>query len=240
MRKDHVGSRIVVALDFADAASALAFVERVPPSSCRLKVGLELFTAAGAPFVTGLVKRGYDVFLDLKFHDIPQTVARACAQAADLGAWMLNVHALGGPRMLAAARAAVGAGPGRPHLIAVTLLTSHDEPDLRAVGLADNAGDGVARLARLAADAGLDGVVCSGREAAALRRTHGAPFMLVTPGIRATPVAGDDQARTLTAAEAIAAGADYLVIGRPITRAPDPVAALDRIAREIDAACSLQ
>lgn len=229
--------RIIVALDFADAATALAFVERLPPQVCKLKVGLELYTVAGAPFVNELAKRGYDVFLDLKFHDIPQTVARACAQAAELGVWMLNVHALGGPRMLAAARAAVGSGPTRPHLIAVTLLTSHDGADLRAVGLADDAGGGVARLARLAADAGLDGVVCSGHEAAALRRTHGTSFKLVTPGIRATPVAGDDQARTLTAAEAIAAGADYLVIGRPITRAADPVATLQQIAREIDTAC---
>lgn len=232
--------RIIVALDFADAATAFAFVERLPPKSCRLKVGLELYTKAGAAFVSTLVARGHDVFLDLKFHDIPQTVARACAQAADLGVWMLNVHALGGPRMLAAARSAIGTGPKRPHVIAVTLLTSHDAADLRAVGLGERADEGVARLAGLAADAGLDGVVCSGQEAAGLRRRHGAAFKLVTPGIRATPVAGDDQARTLTAAQAIASGADHLVIGRPITRAADPLAALRAIAGEIDAACGAQ
>lgn len=234
MLNESPAGRIIIALDFADAASALALVERLP-KTCKLKVGLELYTVAGPLFVTALVKRGFDVFLDLKFHDIPQTVARACARAADLGVWMLNVHALGGPRMLAAARAAVGQAATRPRLLAVTLLTSHDDTDLRAVGLGDDSNAGVLRLAKLAAEAGLDGVVCSGREAKVLRRSHGPKFMLVTPGIRGTSVAGDDQTRTLTAAEAVAAGADYLVIGRPITAAPDPVVALGVVVEQLSA-----
>lgn len=236
MPNESTAGRIIVALDFADAASALALVERLP-TACKLKVGLELYTAAGPLFVTTLVTRGFDVFLDLKFHDIPRTVARTCARAADLGVWMLNVHALGGPRMLSAARAAMGHAATRPRLLAVTLLTSHGDTDLRAIGLGDDSDASVSRLAQLAAEAGLDGVVCSGREAQLLRRAHGPKFMLVTPGIRSASVVGDDQMRTLTPAEAVAAGADYLVIGRPITAAADPLVALDAVVQQLTAAC---
>lgn len=225
--------RVIVALDFPDAGAAQGFVQRVSPAQCRLKVGLELFTAAGPALVGQLAGRGFDVFLDLKFHDIPHTVAQACTQAAELGVWMLNVHALGGRRMLQAAREAVEKSRHRPLLIGVTLLTSHAEEELAEIGLERGAERQVERLAGLARDAGLDGVVCSAAEAARLRRGFGRDFVLVTPGIRRSGEAADDQRRTRTPVEAVAEGADYLVIGRPVTRAPDPAAALDAINREI-------
>jgi orotidine-5'-phosphate decarboxylase len=228
-----VEPRIIVALDFADAGTAQAFVQRVTPAQCRLKVGMELFTAAGPDLVRQLVARGFDVFLDLKYHDIPNTVARACAQAAELGVWMLNVHALGGKRMLLAAREAIENSKHRPLLLGVTLLTSHGEDELAELGLERGAERLVERLAGLVRDAGLNGVVCSPAEAALLRRRFGREFVLVTPGIRKTGDAADDQRRTRTPVEAVAAGADYLVIGRPVTRAPDPAAVLDGINREI-------
>lgn len=230
------GPRLIVALDFAQPAEALAFAARVTPSQCRLKVGLELFTAAGPGLVAQLIGRGFDVFLDLKFHDIPNTVARACERAAALGVWMLNVHVLGGRRMLAEARAAVDKAAHHPLLVGVTLLTSYDTDDLAGVGLGGEPADHVERLAGLAADAGLDGVVCSGHEAARLRQRHGARFVLVTPGIRSAGAPADDQRRMLTPGEAIAHGADYLVVGRPVTRAADPGAALAAISAEIRAA----
>ncbi len=230
------GPRLIVALDFAQPAEALAFAARVAPSQCRLKVGLELFTAAGPELVAQLAGRGFDVFLDLKYHDIPATVARACARAAELGVWMLNVHTLGGRRMLAEARAALDRVARRPLLVGVTLLTSHDVDDLAALGLGGEPAEHVERLAGLAADAGLDGVVCSGHEAARLRRRHGERFVLVTPGIRPAGAPADDQRRTRTPAEAVAHGADYLVIGRPVTRAADPGAALAAIDAEVRAA----
>jgi orotidine-5'-phosphate decarboxylase len=226
-------SRIVVALDYPDPEAARRFVARVRPELCRLKVGKELFVAAGPSFVEELVDQGYAVFLDLKFHDIPNTVAQACKTAARLGVWMINVHASGGPRMLAAAREALE-GPGeRPLLIAVTVLTSMGGEELRAVGVADEPETQVLRLAGLARDAGLDGVVCSAREAPALRQAMGEGFFLVTPGIRPAGSDAADQTRILTPAQAIRAGSDYLVIGRPITQAGDPVAALREIAAEI-------
>jgi orotidine-5'-phosphate decarboxylase len=227
------GARVIVALDLPDAASALAFAARVTPAQCRLKVGLELFTAAGPAVVSNLVARGFDVFLDLKYHDIPTTVARACAQAANLGVWMLNVHALGGMKMMQAARQAIGGAAHRPLLIGVTLLTSHGDDDMHDIGLPRGTALHVERLAGLARTAGLDGVVCSPLEAAVLRRRFGRDFLLVTPGVRPAGGAADDQSRTRTPAEAVAEGADYLVIGRPITRAPDPMAALEAINREI-------
>ena len=222
---------VIVALDFPTGAEAENCAARLDSRQCRLKVGLELFTAEGPRLVERLQTRGFDIFLDLKFHDIPNTVAQACARAAALGVWMLNVHALGGPRMLAAARRAV-TGPTK--LIAVTVLTSHDEADLALLGL-DPAASTVTRLAVLAAEAGLDGVVCSGHEASRLRTQHGADFLLVTPGIRPATADRQDQRRVMTPAEAAAAGASHLVIGRPITAASDPAAAVADIAREFAA-----
>src|SRR3989344_3130824 len=227
------GSRLIVALDFATAAEAQAFAARVTPSQCRLKVGLELFTAAGPALVSELVGRGFDVFLDLKYHDIPNTVARACTRAADLGVWMLNVHALGGRQMLEAARAAVDQAAHHPLLIGVTVLTSHEEHDMADLGLPRDIGAQVERLAQLAQDCRLDGVVCSPREAERLRRRCGRKFSLVTTGIRPANAPTDDQRRTLTPGEAIAQGADYLVIGRPGARAPAPAAVLAQIADDV-------
>ncbi|MCP5276999.1 MAG: orotidine-5'-phosphate decarboxylase [Thiobacillus sp.] len=225
---------IIVALDYPDAASARAFVARVRPEACRFKVGKELFVAAGPGFVSELVEQGFSVFLDLKFHDIPNTVAQACKAAARLGVWMMNVHASGGPRMLAAAREALESGTGeRPLLIAVTVLTSMGEEELLAIGVQSAPEDQVVRLARLTQEAGLDGVVCSAREAPRLRRELGRDFALVTPGIRPAGAEAGDQTRILTPGQALAAGADYLVIGRPITQAADPLAALASISREI-------
>jgi orotidine-5'-phosphate decarboxylase len=226
--------RVIVALDFPDAEGALALAQRLDPATCALKVGKEMFVAAGPEPVRAMVARGFRVFLDLKFHDIPNTVARACAAATRLGVWMINVHAAGGAAMLAAARTAVNEaaaeqGRAAPLLIAVTVLTSLRDDDLRATGIADDTARQAVRLARLTADCGLDGVVCSAQEAPALRAALGAGFKLVTPGIRPAGSAADDQSRIVTPQAAIANGADYLVIGRPIVEARDPVAALAAI-----------
>lgn len=226
-------TRIIVALDYSDAREALEFVNSVDPARCRVKVGKELFTRAGPMLVEHLVADGFDVFLDLKYHDIPQTVARACAAAAELGVWMLNVHALGGRRMMQAAREAVDGSSTRPLLIAVTVLTSMDHQDLTEVGLDGTPEDNVLRLATLARESGMDGVVCSGREAARLRVSQGSDFILVTPGIRPMQYAQADQKRVMSPAEAIRCGSDFLVIGRPITAADDPVSALLTIESEI-------
>jgi orotidine-5'-phosphate decarboxylase len=225
--------RIIVALDFPDAKSALDLVARLDPAGCRLKVGSELFTSAGPPLVDQLVARGFGVFLDLKFHDIPNTVASACRAAARMGVWMMNVHASGGRALMEAARAAIPPGERAPLLIAVTVLTSMQASDLTEIGIAGTPDEVVLRLAALTRSCELDGVVCSAREAAALRKTCGDSFRLVTPGIRPTDASADDQQRIMTPAAAIAAGADYLVIGRPVTRAADPLEALDRINAEI-------
>lgn len=225
--------RVIVALDFASAEAALAFAARLEPRACRLKVGKELFTAAGPALVEKLAQRGFDIFLDLKFHDIPHTVGGACRAAAQLGVWMLNVHALGGRAMLEAAREAVAASRQPPLLIAVTLLTSMAARDLADVGIAGDPAAAALRLAQLAQASGLDGVVCSAQEAQLLRRACGGKFLLVTPGIRLSAGEADDQQRIMTPAAAIAAGADYLVIGRPVTQASDPAAVLDKINREI-------
>jgi len=228
-----IGPRVVVALDMSNAESALAFAARVRPEQCRLKVGYELFTGAGPAIVEALVAKGFDVFLDLKFHDIPNTVAKACSVAADLGVWMLNVHAFGGQRMMDAAREELEKHQRRPLLIAVTVLTSHDAADLAGIGLPATPESQVLQLAALAKASGLDGVVCSAREAASLRARHGFNFRLVTPGIRPTGSAAGDQRRIVTPLEAVRAGADYLVIGRPITQAADPLATLTAINREL-------
>ena len=225
--------RVIVALDYDNAGDALAFADAVHPSDCRLKVGLELFTLAGPSLVEKLTSRGFDVFLDLKFHDIPNTVAQACRAAAQLGVWMLNVHTLGGPRMLAAAREAIDGCPDKPLLIGVTILTSHSAEELLQIGLTQSPSEMVVNLASMAQQAGLDGVVCSPHEAASLKQTQGDAFVLVTPGVRPAGSDNNDQARIMTPAEAISQGSDYLVIGRPITRAPDPAAALAEIIASI-------
>ncbi|MCX7628257.1 MAG: orotidine-5'-phosphate decarboxylase [Methylophilaceae bacterium] len=225
--------RIIVALDYPDAASANRLVARLDPALCRLKVGKELFTAEGPAFVASLVHRGYGVFLDLKFHDIPNTVARACLAASRLGIWMLNVHASGGRAMMEAAREAVEHAATPPRLIAVTVLTSMNQPTLAEIGVGDTLHEQVLRLARLAAQCGLDGVVCSAQEAPMLREDIGSDFLLVTPGIRPADACLDDQARVVTPAKALRQGSDYLVIGRPITQAPDPLQALQRVQAEI-------
>ena len=225
--------RVIVALDFATAEEALAFAARVTPTQCRLKVGLELYTLAGPALVRALIDRGFDVFLDLKFHDIPNTVERACRQAADLGVWMLTVHCLGGRAMLEAARRGVGDAAERPRVVGVTLLTSLDADAVREIGLSGDVTTRALALADIARHARLDGVVCAPTEAQALRRKFGPDFLLVTPGIRPPGAELGDQQRVLTPAQAIEQGSDLLVIGRPITRAPDPLATLAAIEREI-------
>jgi len=225
--------RIIVALDYPQAAPALELAARLDPALCRLKVGKELFTASGPDFAGFLMGRGFEVFLDLKFHDIPNTVAQACKAAANLGVWMVNVHALGGRRMMEAARDALANVPNRPKLIAVTVLTSMAQEDLNELGIDSTPADMVLRLARLAHDSGLDGVVCSAQEAALLRRECGEGFCLVTPGIRPADSAADDQSRVMTPRAALEAGSSYLVIGRPITKAADPLRALQDITQQI-------
>lgn len=226
--------RVIVALDYTNASDAFLIVQHLSPEVCRLKVGKELFTRSGPDFVRELSARGFDVFLDLKFHDIPNTVAQACRAAADLGVWMVNVHAQGGRKMMTAARAALAEyGEQRPLLIAVTILTSLGAEDIAEVGLQGSPGENVQRLAVLTKDCGLDGVVCSPLEAQALRQCLGDEFRLITPGVRPAGAAQDDQRRVMTPAEALAAGASYLVIGRPITQAADPIAALVAINAEL-------
>lgn len=223
-------SRVIVALDFDDLSLANHFIDQVSPEVCRLKVGKEMFTCFGPDFVSGLVNKGFDVFLDLKFHDIPNTVAKACKAAADLGVWMLNVHAAGGPEMMAAARNAIDVfGSAKPRLISVTMLTSMDETQANAIGIECGVEKQVLRLAKLTRDTGLDGVVCSAQEARMLKSTLGAEFCLVTPGIRPAGSAPDDQSRVMTPKQAIDAGSDYLVIGRPVTQSSDPVKTLEEI-----------
>jgi orotidine-5'-phosphate decarboxylase len=229
-------TKIIVALDYADATSAMALVGRLDPALCRLKVGKELFTAAGPDLVRALVARRFEVFLDLKFHDIPNTVAAACRAAAELGVWMVNVHASGGRRMMTAAHQALAARERRPLLIAVTVLTSMSAEDLHEVGVAEPPAEHVLRLAQLARTCGLDGVVCSAQEAPMLRREFGAGFRFVTPGIRPAGADAGDQRRVMTPAEALQNGATDLVIGRPITGAADPLAALEAIRRDIERA----
>ena len=228
------GPRIIVALDYASAEAALACAARLSPTLCRLKVGMELYTAAGRRLVEELIDQGFDIFLDLKYHDIPTTVAKACDAAARLGVWMLNVHTLGGYAMLQAARDAVDTAPRHPLLVGVTLLTSHGSADLLAIGLPADARSQVERLAGLAHKAGLDGVVCSAQEARKLRTKFGAGFVLVTPGIRPAGSPLDDQQRVLTPLEAMEQGSDYLVIGRPITQAYDPQRKVQEIQRDIE------
>jgi len=225
--------KIIVALDYPEAAPALDLVARLEPALCRLKVGKELFTAAGPQGVEQFMRRGFEVFLDLKFHDIPNTVAQACKAASALGVWMVNVHALGGRRMMEAAREAVAQAAKPPKLVAVTVLTSMSQEDLVELGIDAKTADLVLRLATLARDSGLDGVVCSALEAASLRQHCGSKFCLVTPGIRPLRAMQDDQVRVMQPRAALENGSNYLVIGRPITHASDPLLALQNILQEI-------
>ena len=226
--------RIIVALDFSDPEQAEDLAGKLDPARRKLKVGKELFTRAGPDAVRQLVQRGYDVFLDLKFHDIPSTVAAACEAAAQLGVWMLNVHASGGRHMLRSAREAIDRCDHRPLLVGVTVLTSLTAEDLAEVGMARRpVEEQVLKLAQLSSACRLDGVVCSAQEAAMLRAEFGPDFLLITPGIRPSGSGASDQQRVTGPAEALAAGSDYLVIGRPITRAADPGQALAEIEAEI-------
>jgi len=210
----------------------MQLVDQLEPSLCRLKVGKELFTRCGPSLVKQLVDKNFDVFLDLKYHDIPNTVAKACAAAADLGVWMLNVHALGGEKMMSAARQALS-GDNSPLLIAVTWLTSSGQVELDALGIKQTPQDMVTRLALMSQNAGLDGVVCSAQEAPVLRESMRTDFLLVTPGIRLSDAKKDDQCRVVTPEKAIKDGASYLVIGRPITQANDPCKVLRTIISDI-------
>ncbi len=226
--------KVIVALDMADSSSALQFIDKLVPGSCRLKVGKELFTVAGPQFIERLVSQGFDVFLDLKFHDIPNTVRKAVYAASKLGIWMLNVHASGGSDMLQAAREGVDmAGVNRPFLIAVSVLTSMSDSNLKETGVNSSVAEQVLRLTRLAVSAGLDGMVCSAQEAVALRENFGEAPLLVTPGIRPEGSQQDDQQRVMTPRKAIEAGASYLVIGRPITQHREPSAVLDSINKSL-------
>ncbi len=229
------GSPIVVALDFPDEASSLQLVSQLDPALCRLKVGKEMFTRLGPSWVERLQTEGFDVFLDLKFHDIPNTVAAALRVAADLGVWMVNVHASGGRSMLTAAAEALAHFDRRPILTAVTVLTSMDEQELSEIGIAVSVEAQVERLAKLSRDCGVDGVVCSAREVGLVKRVCGSDFLTVTPGIRPEGAELGDQKRVMTPPQAVGAGVDYMVIGRPITRASDPLATLRAIHASLSA-----
>lgn len=232
MQSNQHDPKIIVALDYADADSALKLVHQLDPKLCRLKVGKELFTAAGPQFVEKLTHSDFGVFLDLKFHDIPNTVAKACAAASNLGVWMLNVHASGGLEMMQAAKQAVDSSTQHPLLIAVTVLTSMNQQTLNQIGIHTDLATHVMNLATLTKQASLDGVVCSAMEAQSLRANLGNDFCLVTPGIRPANASKDDQSRIVTPADALKLGSSYLVIGRPITKAENPLAALQAIHAE--------
>ncbi|MCW9012898.1 MAG: orotidine-5'-phosphate decarboxylase [Gammaproteobacteria bacterium] len=225
--------KVLVALDYPAEQSALNLIDQLDPALCRLKVGKEMFTLLGPDFIEKIHTKGFQVFLDLKFHDIPNTVAKACEAAANLGVWMLNVHALGGRRMMDAAANAIANSENKPYLIAVTVLTSMSDTDLNEIGIQQSTGELALHLANMARSSGLDGVVCSAQEASAMRQQSGDEFLLVTPGIRPTGSKQDDQRRIMTPADAIRAGASYLVIGRPITQANDPISVLRTINSEI-------
>ncbi|BFT30417.1 orotidine-5'-phosphate decarboxylase [Alteromonas sp. D210916BOD_24] len=227
--------RVIVALDYDNKDTALAFVDKLDPSLCKLKVGKEMFTLFGPEFVKALINKNFDVFLDLKFHDIPNTVAKACKAAAELGVWMVNVHASGGLPMMKAAKEAI-ANSRHPStkLIAVTVLTSMDEVQLSDVVSGVTPEQQVLRLAALTEKAGLDGIVCSAQEAKALRETHQDNFLLVTPGIRPVGTEAGDQKRVMTPPDAIESGVSYLVMGRPITQADDPIAVLKAVNASIN------
>ena len=227
-------SKIIVALDFDNIQKAEALVDKLDPSLCKLKVGKEMFTLFGPAWVKSLIEKDFPVFLDLKFHDIPNTVAKACKAAAELGVWMVNVHASGGAKMMqAAADALVNYGSQRPLLTGVTILTSMDEQQFSDIGYQRNIKQQVIHFAKMAKDSGLDGVVCSAQEASELRAELGEDFNLVTPGIRPVGSEQGDQSRIMTPEKALRAGSSYLVIGRPITQATDPLKSLCEISESI-------
>lgn len=227
--------QIVVAMDFDSAQACLKLAQSLDPKFCRLKVGKELFTACGPMIVERLQALGFEVFLDLKFHDIPATTAKAVRAAASLGVWMVNVHASGGPQMLEAAAEALANTQNRPWLIAVTVLTSMSAAELAASGCSKNLNEQVRFLASMAMNHGLDGVVCSALEAGALKQSVSPKLVTVTPGIRPEWAASNDQSRIMSPEQAVANGADYLVIGRPITQADKPAAACERIVQSLEA-----
>lgn len=229
-----MSSRVIVALDYPDKQAMFEFVDKIQPDDCRLKVGKELFTRAGPDVVRELAKRGFDVFLDLKYHDIPNTVARACEAAAELGVWMLNVHAMGGQAMMQAAREALQ-GDDAPLLIAVTVLTSSGPDELESIGIKASPEDTVKRLAIMAQQTGFDGVVSSAREASEIKSVTSSEFLTVTPGIRPAGADVQDQKRIMTPVQAVQQGSDFLVIGRPVTQSDDPCKVLRTINSELDA-----
>ncbi len=233
MTLEYIGPRIIVALDYPDAGAAMELVSGLDPKRCRLKIGKEMFTRFGPLFVEQLVGRGFDVFLDLKFHDIPNTVAAACAAAADLGVWMTNVHASGGRKMMEAASTRLQQLQQSPLLVAVTILTSLDQADIAEIGYPGTPVENVLRLAQLADSSGMDGIVCSPQEAKDVRTKVREDFRLVTPGVRPSSSSQDDQKRIMSPIDALTAGSDYLVIGRPITKAPDPMRVIMDIQSEI-------
>ena len=224
---------LIVALDFDASSQALALADLLDPQKCRVKVGKQLFTREGPAILHALTDLGFEIFLDLKFHDIPNTVAKACRAAAEHGVWMMNVHAAGGSRMMTEAEASLSDFAHPPKLIAVTVLTSMAPEDLLETGAMGTPLERAVRLAELTRASGLDGVVCSAQEAPAIRERLGEDFSLITPGIRLQDDALGDQRRVLTPREAIAAGANYLVVGRPITAAEDPAQALARVLASI-------
>ncbi len=228
-----MSSKLIVALDFPSSNEALAFVSKLSPVDCKLKVGFELFVSAGPEIVRRLTDKGFDIFLDLKFHDIPNTVASVCKAAAQLDVWMMNVHASGGSEMLRAAREALLNFDSSPKLIAVSVLTSMSDQQLQEIGVDVLAKEQVKHLAGLAKNAGLDGMVCSAQEASLLREAFGDDFLLVTPGIRPQGADIGDQSRVMTPADAMRVGVDYIVVGRPITQSPDPLAVIEGINKEM-------
>ena len=229
-----MSSKLIIALDFSSAEDALSFIQPLSPSTCKLKVGFELYVAAGPNFVKNLVEQGFDVFLDLKFHDIPNTVASACRAAAKLGVWMMNVHALGGEKMLLAARNALHEFTNPPKLIAVTILTSMDQKQLHGIALSNTPEAQVKHLAQLSQRCGLDGIVCSAQETKMLRQHLGNKFLLVTPGIRPSGTDRGDQHRIMTPEEALLTGVSYMVVGRPITQATNPQQVIQAINNAAD------
>ncbi|HMT02897.1 MAG TPA: orotidine-5'-phosphate decarboxylase [Burkholderiales bacterium] len=230
---NHFESPIIVALDFDNELEVTKFISQIEPNSCKLKIGKELFTTCGPKLVEKLVVSGFDIFLDLKYHDIPNTVYKACRAAANLGVWMLNVHASGGEEMLNRAKEAIIEAKHKPLLIAVTLLTSMDHEQLKKVGVSVNLNDYILNLANLSYKCGLDGVVCSALDAPLIKNHLAKDFLVVSPGIRINNLE-DDQKRIMTPINAIKNGVDYLVIGRPITKAIKPNEVIQQILSEIN------